>query len=180
VQWIKRFAAPALEEAKDDSRESPDSDRSTADFENGGLIRNRPSLQGDWTVNIGSGSPGGVPLDMYAAKYTFSPIGSPDCTNDFVVFPVNHVGSSVEANLLGVRNLYTTTCTGTVPTVFFAYNVGTGVVQTSPVLSLDGTRWPSWRASPMGRYFTCSGWAQLEVTELPLLRRRFRARATMH
>jgi hypothetical protein len=111
------------------------------------LPRNRielaSSLHGDWAaeLEITGGGPGGVALGMYAAKYTFAPIGSPSCTNDFVVFPINHAGASNQANLLGVKNLYSGFCTtGAVPTVKFAYFVGTGAVQTSPTLSEDGTK----------------------------------------
>lgn len=48
---------------------------------------------------------------------------------------MNTGGTSNQANLIGVNNLYKTTCTGTVPNVMFAYHVGSGMVQTSPVLS---------------------------------------------
>jgi hypothetical protein len=97
-------------------------------------------LHADWSVTLGS-SIHGVAIAKYPAKYTFAPIGTPNCTADFVVFPINAAPLTNQANLLGVNNLYSGTCTtGTVPTVIFAYRVGTGPVQTSPVLSLDGTK----------------------------------------
>jgi hypothetical protein len=107
----------------------------------GGSLRTKGLLHSDWTVALSGGGNQGVATGHYAAKYTFSPIGQPDCVADFVVFPINASGKSgSQANLLGVNNLYNTTCSGTVPKVLFAYFVGTGDVQTSPVLSLDGTK----------------------------------------
>jgi hypothetical protein len=97
------------------------------------------SLQGDWFVHLGGGASGVAP-DMYPAKFTFSTTAAPSCANDFVVFPINVAGGSSQANLLGVNNLYSTTCSGTVPTALFAYTVGSGTVQTSPVLSENGTK----------------------------------------
>jgi hypothetical protein len=78
---------------------------------------------------------------MYPAKFSLSINSAPDCTNDFVVYPINTAGSGTQANLVGVNNLYNGTCGTTgVPTVRFAYNVGGGIIQTSPVISLDGTK----------------------------------------
>jgi hypothetical protein len=106
----------------------------------GERVRRKP-LHGDWTVMLSGGGNASVATDMFAAKYTFAPIGTPDCINDFVVFPVNASGNSGnQANILGVNNLYSGTCTGTVPTVLFSYFVGTGKTQTSLALSLDGTK----------------------------------------
>lgn len=101
-------------------------------------VRRKP-LHADWTVSLASGA---TAQDTYPAKYTFAPIGPPSCTNDFVVFGINVAGKSTnQANLVGVNNLYASpTCTGTVPHVLFAYYVGTGIVQTSPVLSLNGAK----------------------------------------
>jgi hypothetical protein len=106
----------------------------------GGGLRTKRLLHSDWAVQLGPSGNDSVALGMYAAKYTFNPIDSPDCVNDFVVFPINGAGNATQADLVGVNNLYNTTCTGTVPTVLFAYFVGTGDVQTSPVLSLDGMK----------------------------------------
>lgn len=97
------------------------------------------SLHGDWAIQLGS-STQSVALGKFPAKYTFAPIGGADCINDFVVFPINAAPLTNQANILGVNNLYSGSCTGAVPTVKFAYRVGTGPVQSSPVLSLDGTK----------------------------------------
>lgn len=97
------------------------------------------SLHGDWLINLRGGGPA-VAADKYPAKYTFAPIGTPSCSADFVVWPIDAPGASNQANILGTTNLYSGTCTGTVPTVAFAYFVGTGTAGTSPVLSLNGTK----------------------------------------
>jgi hypothetical protein len=107
-------------------------------------------LPGDWTVNIAptgtttTASPG-MAADTYPAKYTFNLTAAPTCAGtgtpgDYVVFPVNQAGSTTQANLVAFDNLYSGTCSGTVPGVYFAYRVGSGKVQTSPALSLDGTK----------------------------------------
>lgn len=97
--------------------------------------------EGKWNVALTASTASGVAPGMYPAKYTFSPVAAPSCTNDFAVYPINVAGSATQANLLGVNNLYTGFCTtGTVPAALFAYHVGSGVVQTSPVLSEDGTK----------------------------------------
>lgn len=50
-------------------------------------------------------------------------------------------GANPTANIIAYNNLYATTCNGTVPLVYWAYNTGTGYkVTTSPVLSYDGTK----------------------------------------
>jgi hypothetical protein len=97
------------------------------------------STQRDWTVALGAAG-ASTAIDTYPAKYTFDVNAVPSCTQDYVIYPIDVAGSATQANILGVNNLYKTTCTGTVPSVKFAYNVGTGTVQTSPVLSLDGTK----------------------------------------
>ena len=104
--------------------------------------KRRMPLHADWSVPDASASNVSVALDMYPAKFTFNPTASPDCTNDFVIFPVNASGKAQsQANIIGVNNLYASpTCSGSVPTVLFAYFVGTGAVVTSPVLSEDGTK----------------------------------------
>jgi len=99
----------------------------------------RPTLQRDWSASLGSA---GVAPDQYPAKWQFSPTGTPACS-DYVVFGVNEAGASgSRPNIVGYMNLYvnslgTGTCSGTAPTVLFSYFVGTGTVQTSPVLGLS-------------------------------------------
>lgn len=48
----------------------------------------------DWSISLGSGT---TALAMYPAKYTFNINATPNCTTDFIVFPVNAVGLSAIA-----------------------------------------------------------------------------------
>ena len=154
MQWVKRYALWAGSKAagRPDLSSAPQFEPDNGldgGRERGGGVkwagewRERSKLHGDWSVAIGtsSASPSqSVATDMFPAKFTFAPlIGPPNCAADFVVYPVAN-SASANANVLGVNNLYSGTCSGTVPTVLFAYNIGTGSVQTSPSLSLDGTK----------------------------------------
>jgi hypothetical protein len=123
LQQIKRNAASTAQTG----------DSAPSDSEGGSSIKR------DWSVTVSTAG-ASVAIGMYPAKYTFAPIAAPSCTNDFVVFPISSAGSKTRANIVGVTNLYKGTCGGTVPTVMFAYYVGTGRVRTSPVLSLDGSK----------------------------------------
>ncbi|MGD0212964.1 MAG: hypothetical protein ABSB87_07010 [Terriglobales bacterium] len=86
--------------------------------------------------------------NSFPAKYTFNPAAPPDCVNDYVVFGLSTAGvDGGQANLVAFNNLYvndssTGYCPGSTPLVMFAYNVTTsagGKIDTSPVISLDGT-----------------------------------------
>ena len=74
---------------------------------------------------------------MYPSKFVFYP-GTASCSSDFVVFPTGVLGTGPVANIIGNSNLYTTGCSGTVPSVNWAYNTG-GMVTTSPIISYDNT-----------------------------------------
>lgn len=108
-------------------------------------------IERDWSIKLtpASASPrtadglvtgAGVADGVSPAKYTFAPIATPNCSSDYVAYPISRAGSTTQANILGVNNLYKSTCFGTTPAAMFAYYVGTGLAQTSPVLSLDGTK----------------------------------------
>jgi hypothetical protein len=95
------------------------------------------TFQRDWSASLGTA---GVAPGMYPAKWQFiDGPGTPSCS-DYVVFGVNRAGvSGSQPNIVGYQNLYvnaggTGACTGTAPTLLFSYFVGTGTVQTSPVL----------------------------------------------
>jgi hypothetical protein len=98
------------------------------------------ALDRDWAAPLGGA---GVAPDMFPAKWTFSVTAAASC-NDYVVFPVNTAGvSGSQPNIVGYTNLYvdgtpSAVCYGAghliAPTVLFSYFVGTGTVQTSPVL----------------------------------------------
>ena len=96
----------------------------------------------DWTVDLGSG--GTVGAGMYPAKYSFSatqancghpPTGLPD----FVIYSTGPAGAGTQANLVAETNLYVPCPSGPKPALLWAYQTG-GVINTSPVISLDGTQ----------------------------------------
>jgi hypothetical protein len=91
----------------------------------------------DWSETLGSG--GGLGLGNYPAKFSFATSGA-SCA-DWVVYGTGLPGTATQATILAFTNVYTTTCSGNVPTIGWAFNTGTGSsVLTSPVLSLDGTQ----------------------------------------
>jgi hypothetical protein len=94
------------------------------------------ALQRDWNVSIGNAPPAA----MYPATFALD-FNAPSCTNDFAVFPVN-ISGATQANLIGFNNLYVPGRCGTAaaPNFKFAYKIGSGVIQTSPVMSMDGTK----------------------------------------
>lgn len=121
-------------------------------------LRSTPGLmQRDWNINLGTT---GTANSMYPAKYTFNPSTNPSCTADFVVFPVSANGSTTQANIVGLTNLYSGTAPSngicnrpgnangtddkTEATVMWSYNVHAiaagAAVPTSPALSFDGTK----------------------------------------
>jgi hypothetical protein len=108
---------------------------------------NRPVGGRDWSITLANGTAG--PQNTYPAKFTFDVTAAPSCTADFVVTGINVAGTSTQANIVGLNNLYTNTAgTGycrpsgapTLPTFMFAYNVGPGLVYASVVMSLDGKK----------------------------------------
>ncbi|HEY2821582.1 MAG TPA: hypothetical protein VGJ06_11125 [Candidatus Acidoferrum sp.] len=116
-------------------------------------------MERDWGTSLGAGGSTGVPVagttwfPVYPAKFTFNTASTPDCTNDFVVFPTNLSGSTTKASIIAYNKLYsaptgTTLCSSTAPAVYWSYNTNhnatggatTGTIATSPILSLDGTK----------------------------------------
>jgi hypothetical protein len=120
-------------------------------------LRTPVGMQRDWSISLGTA---GTANSMYPAKYTFDVTATASCPNDFVVFPVNAVGSATQPNIVAFNNLYsgnagaTGICDGratppgdtdikTSATVIWSYNIQStinGAVPTSPVLSFDGTK----------------------------------------
>ncbi len=92
-------------------------------------------LAGDWSEDMGSGATVGA--GNYPAKYSFN-LSRASCATDFAVYSTGLVGSGAQASIVAYNNLYSS-CTGTVPSVYWAYNTG-GRVLTSPVFSRDGTQ----------------------------------------
>ncbi len=100
--------------------------------------------QSSWTVSLGLGR---IAPNMFPAKYSFDTGAAPDCTNDYVVFGLSHVGQANQANLVALNNLYAGSAPagicGAAPTFLFAYNISTitaGRILNSPALSLDGKK----------------------------------------
>jgi hypothetical protein len=97
----------------------------------------RKVLKRDWSMNLGLGAK--VSAGQYPAKYSFD-ANTATCS-DWVAYPTSIPGvSGGQANIVAYSNLYDTTCTGTVPSVAWAYYSGTGSTLSSPVVSLDGTK----------------------------------------
>jgi len=100
------------------------------------------SLKRDWAEDLGgAGSIGAV---NYPAKFSFA-TNTATCdagtTPDYVVFSTGEAGSLTQSTIVAYDNLYTGCPSGTVPTVYWAYDTGVGtIVLTSPVLSLDGSQ----------------------------------------
>jgi len=101
------------------------------------IRRLRPTMHRDWSAPLITGA---VLPNTFPAKYSFSTASTPDCTNDYVVYPTGSTGAATAATITAYNNLYATTCAGIVPSVYWAYNTGAAAVTTSPVLSLDGTQ----------------------------------------
>jgi hypothetical protein len=95
-------------------------------------------IEGNWSMDMGSGTR--VPAGQYPAKYSFD--GAPSCS-DFVVFDTDTEGTPTQATIAAYSNLYSGTCTGSVPSVYWAYNTSiysNTTLLTSPVLSADGSQ----------------------------------------
>lgn len=101
----------------------------------------KSKFHGDWHFTLGNGT---VAFGMSPAKYTFNVNSTPDCTNDYVVYALNTAPSPNQPNLIGFNNLYSGTSPtgicGTAPTVKFAYSIGSGAIDTSPVIGPDGSK----------------------------------------
>jgi hypothetical protein len=99
----------------------------------------RRGLHQDWSENLGTNA--AVGAGNFPAKYSFG-ITQANCasatTPDYVVFNTGLTGSATQASIVAFDNLYSG-CTGTKPTVYWAYNTG-GQILTSPAISLDGTQ----------------------------------------
>jgi hypothetical protein len=88
-----------------------------------------------------------LPRNQYPAKYSFDLDVPPDCVNDYAVFPTNRAGAVNQATIVAFNNLYSTQngalppgiCGSSGPSVKWSYNTG-GLIRSSPVLSLDGTK----------------------------------------
>jgi hypothetical protein len=89
----------------------------------------------DWSQDMGTGATVGA--TNYPAKYSFNTTTA-SCANDFVIYGTGLAGGTGQATIVAFNNLYSG-CTGTVPSVYWAYNTG-GTMVTSPAFSQDGTQ----------------------------------------
>jgi hypothetical protein len=138
--------------------ESEDQRNDLNEFE-WGQKKSRKAFHKDWGQSLGANGSTGAPLagvnwyPVGPAKYTFDINAAPDCNRDYVIFPTNLAGVTAgQASVIAYRNLYagagSSFCGVANPMVYWSYNtnfdhVGTatnGAVQTSPVISLDGTK----------------------------------------
>jgi hypothetical protein len=123
-------------------RNSPESDASIAASDSSAKKakkkKKKIKLVRDWNVPLGVS--GNLSAGNYPAKFAFGTTTA-SCT-DFVVYPTGLAAvSGGQADIVAYSNLYSGTCSGTVPSVAWAYNTGVGAkVVTSPVLASDGVQ----------------------------------------
>ena len=76
---------------------------------------------------LGTAAPG-VGAGNYPAKFSFnatssSPINCASAANpDYVVYNTGATGSATQASVVAYDNIYATTCSGQVPSVYWAFN----------------------------------------------------------
>jgi hypothetical protein len=97
-------------------------------------------LLGEWAKGILTGT---VQPNTYPAKFGAS-LTTASCS-DFVVYPTGTAGSASTASVIAFNNLYVGSspacgASGSVPTVYWAYNTNGGTVSTSPILYTDGVQ----------------------------------------
>jgi hypothetical protein len=94
-------------------------------------------VQKDWSQNLGAG--GSVGAGNFPAKVSFTS-STANCGNtanpDFVVFSTGLLGAVANASIVAYDNLYSG-CSGTVPSVYWAYDT-LGQIVSSPIVSIDG------------------------------------------
>lgn len=117
----------------------------------GGGTTSSTGTHPDWSIYLGSN---GTAPAMFPAKFNFDVNAAPNCPNDFVVYPVNAIGSASQSNIVAFDYLYSGTnpngiCNraaapsdlGTTAEVYWNYNVQGikkgGGVSTSPAMSFD-------------------------------------------
>jgi hypothetical protein len=114
--------------------ESPDASPFTPD-PNFPLPSMHSKRRQDWQQDMNAGATVGA--GQYPAKYSLN-VNSASCS-DFVVFNTGLAGSSSQASIIAYTNLYVG-CSGTVPSVYWAYDTGGGTITTSVALSANGTQ----------------------------------------
>jgi len=95
----------------------------------------KAKIHRDWSMDLGNFSTA-MAGGQYPAEFSFSN-NSASCT-DFVVYTTGLAGSSSQATVVAYNNIYTTTCSGNVPSIYWAYNTG-GTATLSPIISGNGS-----------------------------------------
>jgi hypothetical protein len=150
--WVNH-AGHRIDPRERDPALDPESDQRELPIHRG--HRHHKKLLADWNMPIGTA----IGPRVFPAKFSFDVNATPDCANDYVVFPTSSSdvpgagGLNVRISLLGFNNLYigpgptgvcpTPLSPATQPSVLFAYNTSTatgGKADQSPVLSLDGKK----------------------------------------
>lgn len=139
VQQDPRYWMQQIRRARPDADEAEDV---SANAEGNHTKKNRhrkSKLTRDWSQSLGTG--GTVGNEMFPATFTSTTSASCDSAGnpDYAAFNTSLAGSGTQASLVAFDNLYATTCSGTVPLTYWAYNTG-GTILTSPTLSSDGTQ----------------------------------------
>jgi hypothetical protein len=139
---VQRDVRYAMQQDRAKSRTILETDVRGAKKKFGPHHRRGLRMHRDWKVDLGPGA--AVPAGKYPAKFNFSNIvaycyGDPTVQADFVVFGTGVAGAANQGSIVAFTNLYAG-CPGPQrPAAYFSYNTG-GTVNTSPVLSLDGTQ----------------------------------------
>jgi hypothetical protein len=137
IQWARRNGSLFSDRGRGPERPLPS--------------RLRQHMHFDWAMSLGPN--GGMPIGETPAKYSFNTTGY-SCASDFVVYVIGATPSATQANILAFNNLYTGTASSscpfgpqtppttdfTQPTFMWSYQVGTGAVNLSPVLSFTGSQ----------------------------------------
>ncbi|MGA2373349.1 MAG: hypothetical protein ABSG11_22045 [Candidatus Korobacteraceae bacterium] len=106
-----------------------------------GLRSGGQPLQGDWSMDMGSGAKVGAA--QYPAEFSYSTESAycdSDPTPDFVVYNTGLAGSATQASIVAYDNLYSG-CTGSNPLIYWQYSTINGRrIPTSVVPSGDGSQ----------------------------------------
>jgi len=88
-------------------------------------------IRRDWSEDLGTTA--SIGAGNYPAKYSFS-ITTANCgsatTPDYVVYSTGLIGSGTQASIVAYDNIYTG-CSGTIPSVYWAYNTGGQILKQS-------------------------------------------------
>ena len=147
---VKRRSASATVATRLTESTPETSGASTAETAAKAAVAKNGNAGRDWTLSLGGGT---VAANQYPATFSTvwsgtvsGPANENNCLSDFAVFGLNLAGTSTQANLVAIDNLYSgstgSPVCGAAPTFKWAYNVTTltgGTVTTSPIMTLDGT-----------------------------------------